>query len=90
MIKLLFAAEKSIIQGDDTMKNFSLNNTKWLCVESDPDRQFVKGDIYTIIDGHNDPDFAGDNEVDVQRPDGSIYTLKYRRFFLYFRQIYQK
>lgn len=72
------------------MNKYSLNNTQWLCVESDPDRNFIEGDIYMIIDGHNDPDYAGDNEIDVERPDGSIYTLKYRRFYFYFRQINQK
>lgn len=69
------------------MSDYSLENKKYICAESEPDIGLVKGDIYTVIDGHNCPDDKGYQDITFQDTNGEQYTLQFRHFFFMFNHI---
>lgn len=55
----------------------SLNGTKWVCVDEDMEENGME---CVVIDGEINPDWNGDNDIEIQYADGSIAYMKLRRF----------
>lgn len=62
----------------------SLNGTKWICIDEDMEE---KGTKCTVIDGEINPDWNGDNDIEIQYEDGSISYMKLRRFMSRFKKL---
>lgn len=65
-------------------KSICLNGTMWRCIdESMPEC----GMTCTVIDGEINPDWNGDNDIEIKYQNGTIAYMKYRRFAMRFKRI---
>lgn len=62
----------------------SLKGTKWRCIDKGMDEYNMTCDV---IEGENNPNFNGDNDIHFKYADGSEIYMKYRRFIFRFKQI---
>ncbi|WP_078598592.1 hypothetical protein [Evansella clarkii] len=65
-------------------KQKSLNGTKWLCTAEYMD---AYGMTCTVIDGFIDPDWNGENDIEIKYENGTIGYMKFRRFAMRFKRI---
>lgn len=61
-----------------------LTGTRWRCTDEDWAPIDMLG---TIIDGFIDPDWNGENDVEIKHDDGSTAVMKYRRFVCRYNQL---
>ena len=62
----------------------SLNGTKWLCVDGNMEENGWK---CTVIDGAIDPDWHGENDIEIQYENGQEAYMKLRKFMQRFLKI---
>lgn len=65
-------------------KSISLNGTMWRCTDEDmPEYRMT----CTVIDGEINPEWNGDNDIEIEYQNGTIAYMKYRRFVMRFKRI---
>lgn len=58
--------------------------SKWKCVDED----FMEyGEYATVIDADNNPDFNGEQDIEIQFEDGSTMFMKKRRFEFRYKRV---
>jgi hypothetical protein len=62
----------------------NLNGTMWRCTDEDMPEC---GMTCTVIDGEINPDWNGDNDIEIEYQNGAIAYMKYRRFVKCFKRI---
>lgn len=62
----------------------SLNGTTWRCIIENMDEYDMTA---TVTDGEINPDWNGDNDIEIRYEDGSISYMKLRRFITRFEQL---
>lgn len=61
-----------------------LNGTLWRCTDEEMDQY---GTVCTVINGKFDPDWNGENEIELEYEDGTTGYMKFRRFCMRFERV---